>query len=861
MKKSMIVLLASFLLLGVWGETTQAAWPDDPASNLLLYDAEANTTMPIVKTTSDGGCYTLFYNNGSGNYDTYLQHVSPDGTVSWEDGLAVSTYTNSSMLFVWGFNVDNNDNAIIAVNDLRHGSTWDITAYSIASDGTFNWGADGINFTNDELPDVAQKMVGTSDGGAAYTWTKYGSQYIVHVQKLNQDGSTAFGPIQITAEYNTERSDIVATSDGGVIVVYIVRTSSGSYAPSHIYAQRFSSSGETMWADGGVGIETVDGFSRFDYPTVMSDGENGVVVAWNATVSGANNVFIQHVNSNGNLAWGEGSRVDLVSSDAQLQTLPSIAYDAENSVRYIFYQTANTVQTEWGIGAQKVSADGSLLWGDDGISVVDLNVAQPKGINALMLPDGNVNVTYLQNTGVSDAHSLVKSITLDGDGNPVWDTSPMILCSVESSKLYMTADVTSEGRVIATWIDERSGETCLYLQHVNPDGTLGEYSPPEPEIAIDSPSTGASFNLLPITVTYTATDFVVAESDGDGLVKVTVSGSTTSDDFTTAEESIPISNLEGGENTITLELVDYDGNSLDPAVSDNVTVTYSAPTVTITSPDDNATVNSSTVEVAFDIANFTLGSEGDGYLSVVLNSGDADYVGSTDPIAVTDLVDGSNTIVLELVDADHNSFDPQISATLNLTYTLPTITISSPSDGQNVNESEVAVAFELTSFTLGDEGDGYLLITLNSGEPQQISTTGSVTVSGLTEGENTIVLELVDSEQNTWVPQIQESVRVTYVINAVAEQGELPTEYSMSSAWPNPFNPSTTLRFAMKQTGHIRLSVYDVLGREVAELVNGTREAGYHKVSWHAEAAPSGVYFVRMTTNGFVTSQKITRMK
>ncbi len=77
--------------------------------------------------------------------------------------------------------------------------------------------------------------------------------------------------------------------------------------------------------------------------------------------------------------------------------------------------------------------------------------------------------------------------------------------------------------------------------------------------------------------------------------------------------------------------------------------------------------------------------------------------------------------------------------------------------------------------------------------------------------------------------------------------GPTPTDYSLDHAYPNPFNPTTQLRFALPAGGLVALNVYDALGRDIKLLANGFHEAGYHTVAWDASSMASGVYFVRLT--------------
>jgi len=89
----------------------------------------------------------------------------------------------------------------------------------------------------------------------------------------------------------------------------------------------------------------------------------------------------------------------------------------------------------------------------------------------------------------------------------------------------------------------------------------------------------------------------------------------------------------------------------------------------------------------------------------------------------------------------------------------------------------------------------------------------------------------------------------------------LPTEVSFGNAYPNPFNPTTTLSFAIPIDSEVSLSIYNLQGREVVSLINGNMEAGYHSVVWNADSHSSGVYFVKMVAGDYISTQKLMLVK
>ncbi|GIK22616.1 MAG: hypothetical protein BroJett005_20300 [Ignavibacteriota bacterium] len=85
--------------------------------------------------------------------------------------------------------------------------------------------------------------------------------------------------------------------------------------------------------------------------------------------------------------------------------------------------------------------------------------------------------------------------------------------------------------------------------------------------------------------------------------------------------------------------------------------------------------------------------------------------------------------------------------------------------------------------------------------------------------------------------------------------------YNLDSNYPNPFNPSTIINYAVKDAGLVSIKVYDILGAEVKTLVNETKDAGNYSLEFNASALPSGVYIYTMQVNGFSSSKKMLLMK
>jgi len=90
------------------------------------------------------------------------------------------------------------------------------------------------------------------------------------------------------------------------------------------------------------------------------------------------------------------------------------------------------------------------------------------------------------------------------------------------------------------------------------------------------------------------------------------------------------------------------------------------------------------------------------------------------------------------------------------------------------------------------------------------------------------------------------------------DENGLPTKYRLSQNYPNPFNPETTIDFQTDADSHVNISVFDINGNLVQELVNEWTESGSHRVKFSGHSIPSGIYFYKMTTKGFADIRKMT---
>jgi len=141
------------------------------------------------------------------------------------------------------------------------------------------------------------------------------------------------------------------------------------------------------------------------------------------------------------------------------------------------------------------------------------------------------------------------------------------------------------------------------------------------------------------------------------------------------------------------------------------------------------------------------------------------------------------------------------------------------------------------------------------------------TVTGLQAGEEfyLAVNDITTDEVFTWTNN-GDRIEVSELSTANSIGEVLPEGYSLAQNYPNPFNPSTSIAFYMPVTGHVKVEIYNVLGRSIAVIFDGQAQAGENKVVWdgrdtNGDATASGVYFYRLTADKYTETRKMMLLK
>jgi hypothetical protein len=145
-----------------------------------------------------------------------------------------------------------------------------------------------------------------------------------------------------------------------------------------------------------------------------------------------------------------------------------------------------------------------------------------------------------------------------------------------------------------------------------------------------------------------------------------------------------------------------------------------------------------------------------------------------------------------------------------------------------------------------------------------LNTGNADDASFVTNGVSKFGVALMDNaggEEHWTQGSVLNKLGVGIVVSVPPTPRAIPSQYALFQNYPNPFNPSTTIRFNVKRAGWVTLKVYNTLGQEVATLVDDRVDPGAYQITYNAITIPSGLYFYRLSVNGFSEVRKMVVLK
>jgi hypothetical protein len=233
-------------------------------------------------------------------------------------------------------------------------------------------------------------------------------------------------------------------------------------------------------------------------------------------------------------------------------------------------------------------------------------------------------------------------------------------------------------------------------------------------------------------------------------------------------------------------------------------------------------------------------------------------------VNVLDIVNIVNHILgaAELVDCDAEAADYNADGTVNV---LDIVNIVNMILGGKSADATSATLTK-TASVLSISADGYIggvQMTLSHGADFAIDITDNALVADYkTDGNQTILVVVAPEGEDLFTYSGDFEIVDMIVANSHSEVSVgQPTVFALGSAYPNPFNPTTSLSLSLPESGYVSVKVYNMMGQEIATLADGLMDASAYTLTWDASDASSGMYFVRAEYAGNIATQKLMLLK
>ena len=317
-----------------------------PASSILSWsDTVIAATVPVGAGTGSVIITEAGVNSSPGYVVVLWAKENPVN-------VAISTAVSDQDIFQ--IISDGSGGAIIAWDDYRSGTNYDIYAQRVSSAGAALWATNGVAISTATNDQNSPQLISDGSGGAIITWQDYrsGTNDDIYAQRVNSAGTVLWptdGVAISTAVSDQDRFRLISAGSGGAIITWN-DTRSGT---ADIYAQRVNSAGAVLWATDGVAISTAANHQYI--PQLISDGSGGSIITWYDFRSGTNyDIYAQRVNSAGAVLWATDGVA--ISTAANHQYVPQLISD--NSGGAIITWQDYRSGTDLDIYAQGISASG-----------------------------------------------------------------------------------------------------------------------------------------------------------------------------------------------------------------------------------------------------------------------------------------------------------------------------------------------------------------------------------------------------------------------------------------------------------------------------------------------------------------------
>ncbi len=820
---------------------------------------------------SDGdGGMIIVWRDGGGIIEIWAQRINPAGELQWDEGVQVCN--NESTPHTPKLCPDGEGGAFIVWADHRNmrESREDIFIQRINTNGESQWGeqGEGLPLCVAEEEQLNPRIVMSEPGSAIIVWEDKrsdGADIDLYGMRVSGQNEMTFewdaeGGVPVTTANNNQSSHRICPDGNGGVNIAWDDERDGGFPEVDIWAQTLDLDGQILWAENGIPVSS--SLYLQSTPVVLPNSDGYILISWSEYGSGSNEIFGQRINQNGESLWDEGGVV-VFTGISRNAFYPQILSRGNGDLaivwldgrfggngRFPFLQICHNGEDrpafhlenrgipilspefigggvepqaalsgddaiivvwedhrrgQWySVYAQKISWEGELLWDDGGVNCLEVafDVRKP-----MICSDGNGGAIIAYSYPTNDEYFDIYLQRLDGNGNRLWGEEGFQLTDnrVDDNVLSILAD--GEGGAVLVWeAQDMDTRKDLWVQRVNGNHELlwGENRPLCNEV---------EDQRRPVIARHEE-GYVVVWQDERVVEETYVFGQ-----FINNDGSFRWNRMEGG-----YIICDGEKNPLRPDVSVGV--------------DGNIWI------VWEDRRN---GREENIYIQKLS--------------ARTN--DMGDPVILFTTEDDQPIYDG-----------IPVCTAANDQNEVNIVHDGNNGMWVSWKDCRGDRWSDIYATHINSdGVPFEGWPENGRIVCGATHKQQNPEAVLINSSGYDGVAVVWEDKRSTHgeeltnlylqrldddMVSSVPELVTTPpSEFYLHEPFPNPFNSTTTIEYALPYASEVYLNLYNLSGQRVETLVNGRMKAGVHRVLLDAGDMTSGLYIIGLRTDGQSISQKV----
>lgn len=462
-----------------------AQWSHDPAQNNAVADRANDQVQPklaVAPGEINPGTYVSWFDNASGGYDVYLQRYTGAGVEAWAHNGVLLADRGFSSTVDYAL-ISDGTNAYVAFNDDRPAtgvSANHITVVKVDPAGAQPWGAtggaSGVHFSNSTFPaNPKLAFVGAPlpQPRVYVGWSEDGTVHFQAIGAVSGVPLWASDVVLTDAGHPLTLSDIQPMPDGGFVALWIRPTTTSFLSPKHLFAMRFNTTGQAMWASPTI-VFDANSIQNGTFPT-FSVGLSGFsTFSWYET-GGTRNCYVQRLRPDGTEMFPHNGFA--LSTTANIRLDPAIATaGGEFDAIYAAWSETNQTQSQFNLVAQKVLITGGgspeRAWNGAAGGAVELmpTTTNQKSFVRATLGRDTFFVACINATGPTTGEIFTTMVNFDGT---VSCRYPVTASTANSGKGRLTLLGLDVGGVLA-WHDSRADANNVYAQAMSfADGALG----------------------------------------------------------------------------------------------------------------------------------------------------------------------------------------------------------------------------------------------------------------------------------------------------------------------------------------------------------------------------------------------------